>query len=152
MRKPSLGLDEPPRPMPSGTMMKYWLASRGEPGANSSSASVGRRQLSTVPPVPCSNSTAFAMSPVALRLGGPKREVVELQLGQSLAGAETEIPEDEIPFALIGPCGLAPGGGGGGKEEKCGKDPKHGVSPWAPGSTAQWHGVVRRFHSIDDHA
>jgi hypothetical protein len=54
--------------------------------------------------------------------GGSEREVVQFQLGQSLAAAEPEIPQHEVAFALVGPRLGAPGGGGNGESERGGKN------------------------------
>jgi hypothetical protein len=47
---------------------------------------------------------------------------VQFQLGQTLAAAEPEIPQNEVAFALVGPCLSAPSGGGGGESKRSGKN------------------------------
>src|SRR5262249_16481987 len=54
--------------------------------------------------------------------GGPERKVVQFQLGQALAAAEPEIPQNEIAFALVRPRLSAPSGQGGGESERSGKN------------------------------
>ena len=45
MRRPSLGLDEPPWPMPSGRMMKYLAGSSRPPGAEQHVGELRREEL-----------------------------------------------------------------------------------------------------------
>ena len=56
----------------SGMIMKYSVASSGWPGANSSSARLGRNQLAPVPVLPCNSSTPLTILPAALHLAVPR--------------------------------------------------------------------------------
>jgi hypothetical protein len=71
MRRPSLGLLEPPWPMPSGRIRKYRLASSRPPAWNSTLANSGRRNWAPLPVVPCRISTAFCAWPCGSRTSVP---------------------------------------------------------------------------------
>src|SRR5260370_37355103 len=87
MRRPSDGLLDSPWPMSSGRMMKYLVMSSGWPGPKRTSEKTGLSSEWAPPPVPCSSRTALSAWP-SVR---PEREVVEVQIGERLAGAEAEV-------------------------------------------------------------
>ena len=64
---PSDGFDDLPWPMPSGMMMKYFVASSGWPAPNNSPAKAGVSMLAADPPEPCSTSTGCPVgSPIVV--------------------------------------------------------------------------------------
>ena len=83
------GLDERPAPIESGRMRKYFDASSGWPGPNSSPAKFLPIMVWLDPLEPCSTSTGWSC-------GLAERLIVQLQLGQDFAGVKAEVLDHAV--------------------------------------------------------
>ena len=71
--------------------------SNGWPGPKRTSAKTGLSSEWALPPVPCSSRTALSAWPLGVAVRRAEREVVEVQIGKRLAGAEAEVWMSKLP-------------------------------------------------------